>query len=753
MRMRERASGRLPAVSMVWAAMAGIGLVRAEAPAIPVESLAPLEEVVVTSQKREERLQDVPLSVAVVSAEQLQAYSFNETTDIQYLVPGVTVTNSAGPRNFGFFIRGIGTSSFASESIEGSVGYVLDGIVLGQAGASLADLPDIERLEVLRGPQATLFGKNASAGIINVVTRAPTETFSAHGSVSWAGPDAERKVSGWASGPITDSVLYSFSARLNKRDGYIDNVPDGRKLNDRDDYGFRGKLQLTPSDRLQVMLIGDWWRRDAQCCIWTLRSAGGTPPSGTEQLSLLAGVIPGWDNWQQNIDGDVFSRTRSYGASMQADYEVGGGYALTSITAWRRWINSDGLDSDSSPLNLLDVNSADFAQRQWTQELRLTSPVGGFFDYVAGLFYFDGAVTSVSTQLFPTLPFPFFNKVVRNEAGTRNAAIFGQANLHFTDQLRFILGARVLEEKTHASKLRRDPRLQITTPVVSASKSDDPILWRTGLQYDFTSDVMGFATATRGYKGGGYDTNIGIAALPDVRPEKPTSYEVGLRTSWLQQRLLLNVTAFNTHVEDYQVAARDPALGASVYRISNGEAKSRGVEAELTSRPFREIDLTLVANAAYTDARWGTYPGATCYSGQTPAQGCVNNTQDLSDERVPFSPDWSANISSHYQTHLLSPSTALFFDLGVNYRSKMGIAFPNDPNTIEDGLTLVNASIGFSAQDGRWKLALFGKNLTDEHYAAVIFPTPLGAAPRNYSQFIPYEAQRIVGVSLDVFFR
>jgi iron complex outermembrane receptor protein len=227
---------------------------------------------------------------------------------------------------------------------------------------------------------------------------------------------------------------------------------------------------------------------------------------------------------------------------------------------------------------------------------------------------------------------------------------------------------------------------------------------------------------------------------------------MGLRTSWPQQRLILNVTAFDTHVKDYQVAARDPVLGPSVYRIGNGEAKSRGVEVELTSRPFREVDLTLLASAAYTDARWGSYAGAACYTGQTAAQGCVNNVQDLSDERVPFSPDWSANVSSHYRTQVFNPATALFFDLGVSYRSKMGIAFPNDPNTIEDGLALVNASIGFSAQDDRWKLALFAKNLTDEHYAAVIFPTPLGAAPRNYSQFIPYEAQRIVGVSLDVAF-
>ncbi len=744
---------RLRTGSIAWVALAGTASVGAQVPsALTREEPPALTEVVVTAQKRAEHLQDVPLSLAVISAQTLAAYNFNETTDIQYLVPGVTLTNSAGPRNFGFFIRGVGTSSFASESIEGSVGYVLDGVVLGQAGASLTDLPDIERLEVLRGPQGTLFGKNASAGVINVVTRMPSDTFTTDANVSWAGPDNERKVSLRVSGPITDAVRYSLSGRLNKRDGYVDNVYDGRKLNDRDDFGFRGKLQLAPNDRLDVMLIADWWKRDAHCCIWTLLSAGGRPPSPMEQLSLLAGIVPGPDNLKQNIDGDVFARTQSYGASAQADLQLGGGYSLTSITAWRTWSDSDGLDSDSSPLNILNVNSADFEQHQRTQELRLTSPTGGFVDYVAGLFYFDSNVTSVSTQRFPTIPLPFYNKVVRNETGTRNMAVFGQANLNFTKQLRLILGARALEEKDRARKILADPVRNLAAPVASASKTDDALLWRTGLQYDLTPEVMAFATVTRGYKGGGYDTNIGIATLPDVRPEKPTNYEIGLRTTWLQQRLVFNVTAFKTDVKDYQVSAQDALLGPTVFRITNGQARTRGVELDLTSRPIKDIDLTLIGNAAYVDSRWGSFANASCYTGQTAAQGCVNGAQNLTDERTPFAPDWSANLGSHYQTQMFAPSAALFVDLGVSYRSKMGIEFPNDPNTIAAGLTLLNASIGVSGQNGLWKLAVFGKNLTDRHYAAAIFPTPLGAAPRNYSQFIPYEARRVVGVSVDVSF-
>src|SRR5688572_19232815 len=176
-------------------------------------------EVVVTAQKREEKLQDVPLSVVVVDAEQLQAFRLNQVSDLQNLVPGLTMSNSAGPRSFGFFVRGIGTSSFSSESIEGSTAYVLDGVVLGQSGASLTDLPDVARVEVLRGPQGTLFGKNASAGVVSVTTRRPSDAFHIEASASWAAPYDDRRLSGLVTGPIGERARVLISARVNKRDG------------------------------------------------------------------------------------------------------------------------------------------------------------------------------------------------------------------------------------------------------------------------------------------------------------------------------------------------------------------------------------------------------------------------------------------------------------------------------------------------------------------------------------------------------
>ncbi|MGH8241241.1 MAG: TonB-dependent receptor, partial [Steroidobacteraceae bacterium] len=368
--------------------------------------------------------------------------------------------------------------------------------------------------------------------------------------MSSAWPDAEQRVAGYVSGPTGDALRFSLSGRRNTRDGYVKNVFDGRELNDRDDFGFRGKLEWEPSEALRATLIGDYWKRDADCCIWTWERFG-PPPGFTEQLALNAGVVPGRDNLKQNIDGDVFSDSSSYGSSLQLDYEMGGGYTLTSISAWRTFETRDGLDSDSSPLDILNVNYGDHTQRQISQELRLISPTGGFVDYVAGLYFFRSNVDSFTRQFFPTVPFPFFDRAVNVDATTRNVAAFGQADLNLTDELRLILGARVLREKQEVAKDRVDARLSLADSA-RAEETDDAVTWRTGVQYEFTHDVIAFATVTRGFKGGGFDSNIAVQGLRPVGPEEPTSYEIGLRTAWPQAGLTFNVTAFKAQINDYQ---------------------------------------------------------------------------------------------------------------------------------------------------------------------------------------------------------
>jgi iron complex outermembrane receptor protein len=733
---------RLIAGAATAALMMGAGAAHAQTAAV-----SEVQELTVTAQKREERLQDVPISVAVVGGDTLQRLKLNESSDLQYLVPGLTLNSSSGPRSYGFFIRGIGTTTFSTETIESSTAYIVDGVVYGQAGATAMDLPDIERIEVLRGPQGTLFGKNASAGAINIVTKRPSDTLTGQASLSWAWPDDERKFTAYLSGPITDTLKFSLSGRMNKRDGIVDNVFDGRKLNDRNDWGVRGKLLWEPSDKLDVTVIADYYRRDANCCIWTLRRFAPTRSPG-ENESAAAGIVPGPKNLQQNVNGGVFTDLSNVGLSVEANYELGD-HVLTSITSYRFWETQDGLDTDNSPANRYDINFATFKQAQWTQELRLTSPTGQFFEYVAGLYFFNSNVNSASFQYQPLVATAFGSVENYKYADNRNIAVFGQGNINFTDNLRGIVGARYLKERLEFDRVRRDARSGVQQPF-SGTRKENGFVWRLGLQYDVTDDIMTFATVTRGYKAGGFD---GLAVtVVEVEPEIPTNYEVGVRTSWPSIRATLNATLFHTTVKDYQVSARDPELNA--YFLTNAaKVRSQGIEVDATWKPFAEHDLTLMGSAAAIDGEWQKFNNAACYAGQTAAQGCTGTpaTQDISGGALPRLPHWTVSANAHYERELPGSGLTGSVDVGLSHRSKANVAYPSAPFTFQDNVTLVNANVGIGESEGRWRLSLYARNLFDEHYVLNILGTPTGGVGST-SQTPLYEAQRVVGVGLDVKF-
>jgi iron complex outermembrane recepter protein len=716
--------------------------------AIAADSDRLLETVTVTAQKREERLQDVPVSVAVVSADSLGAFDLNQATDLAYLVPGVGVSNSAGPRSFGFFIRGVGTTSFASESIESSSAYVVDGVVTGQAGAALSDLPDIERIEVLRGPQGTLFGKNASSGVINVVTKRPSDTFGASLKASYSDPDNETKLAGYVTGPINNDVRYLVSARTNQRDGFVRNLADGRGLNDRNDWGVRARIDLAGGENLEVSVIADYWKREADCCIWTLRSAG-TPASVGELEQIARGARFGEENDTQNVDGGVFSDVDTGGVSVQADYSFGSGYTFTSITAFRSWHTIDGLDTDNRPVNTFNINFADFKQLLYTQEFRVTSPKEQFIDYVAGAFYYYSDVESESRQLQPLLTGAFLNRIWDVVATTENMAVFGQANVNFTDDFRLIVGGRFLREVGIAETFRVDPVNNLNQAFGPGNLTDEAWLWRVGLQYDLSDDVSTFVTATRGYKGGGWNAPAG-ASLLLVEPEKPTNYEIGLRSVFADAGLMLNVTGFYQTVDDYQVTARQPENTGAFLLLNAAEVLTKGVEVEMIYRPVRATDLSFTGSLAYTDGKFDSFPTAPCYRGQTAATGCNGNIQDMSGKQLPYAPEWNASLNTHYGMELGGSGLDLLFDLGVSYRTEAPANSPDDPSTYQDGYPLINAAVTLASSNDRWRVSFFGKNLTDERFATRIFTTPSTTGVNAYAQYVPYEAQRVVGLSLEM---
>ncbi|HLL24635.1 MAG TPA: TonB-dependent receptor, partial [Kofleriaceae bacterium] len=440
------------------------------APATELASEGDIADIVVTAQRRVERLIDVPVSVVATSGETLEDLNLTASTDLQFVTPGFALGDANTPRGAGFRIRGIGTNVFA-DGIEQSVGTVVDGVPLARAGQGLADLTDVERVEVLRGPQGLLFGRNASAGVLNIVTRKPGNELELNANASY-GSDDEIKLSGGVSAPLGAGLSARLSGYINRNNGFVTNVRTGEKLNNRNEYGFRGTLRYEPNENLEILLRGDWSNRRNRCCVWTVRqfaSAATDPRPGTVFLRQLTGPLAsGPEALENNGSAPYYNRSKNRGGSAEINYLLGD-YTLTSITAYRKWNQVDNNDADLSPINVLDRNMGANNLEQTTQELRLTSPSDGFVEFVAGLFYFDSKNVAPSSQvgrfanglalaaagginvpLAPGLVLPatqLFGRDTLQIIDTRDYAVFGQATINITDRLALIAGGRVTDTK------------------------------------------------------------------------------------------------------------------------------------------------------------------------------------------------------------------------------------------------------------------------------------------------------------------
>jgi iron complex outermembrane recepter protein len=700
-------------------------------------------DIIVTAQRREERLQDVPISVSVIGGDSLQAFSQNSTVELAYRIPNVSLNNGAAARQFGFFIRGYGSTSFAPETIESSTAFVLDGVVLGMGGGALMDLPDIERIEVLRGPQGTLFGKNSGAGVVNVTTRRPSSEPVAEVRASIASPQFDRQFSIYSSAPLSDAVRYSLSFRGQQRNGFIKNVFDGRRLNDENNYGFRGRLEIEPSSDLTVTLIGDYWERDSDCCLPVPIRAAATPVL-FELEHAAAGIQIRPGNMKSNIDGYVFSKVYSYGMSAAIDYSFND-YTLTSISSYRGWGSNDGFDLDNRPVDIFNINSYYLRQKQFSQELRVASPKGKMFDFVAGLFYFNqSADGEEGIQINRASTAFLVNRTYAALGRTENLGIFGQTNINLSDDFRIIVGARWLKENIRIRRYQTD-LLSGRDFTVGNSRSDDAIVWRLGAQYDISDDVNFFATATRGFKGGGFDSGPVANIARDVLPERPMNYEVGLRSVFRDAGVTFNVTGFWQKIDNLQVTARDPNNVLNFFLLNAATARTRGFEWELSWRPSRDLDLSFDLAGSYTDAKFTDFPSAPCYRGQTAALGCVGGVQNLTGARLPYAEKWNISLTTNLSVPI-GGGLKMMGNAFVGYKSAAFLNAGNDPGFIQPGYPLVHLSLGVGDENDKWHLRAFVRNLTDEVFAQRTFATTFGGVG-SFAAYYPYEARRIIGVS------
>ncbi|MDZ4372587.1 MAG: TonB-dependent receptor [Phenylobacterium sp.] len=789
------------------ALLATTGLVGVSVPAFAMQSDgATVDELIVTAQRREQSLLDVPLSVAVVTAEALSNANLASVTELTQLTTGLTYNTNFGG---GFQIRGVGTQSVLVSS-EQSVSVVIDDIVQGLpeiafAGPSYQALTDIERVEVLRGPQGTLFGKNASAGVLQIITKKPQlGEYEGDTTVSYA-TDNEVRLGANVNLPIGETAAFKLSAFLHRRDGYVHNRFTGEDVSGYNNRGFRAKVLWRPTDRAEVYLIGGHTENeDTGNGIWTLRNCGsgfaGTQGRFSACNEVAAyGVTPGPKNLSGAWDGALGVKQVNNNVSGRVTYDLGGGLQIKAITGYYQVKVNQDVEVDSSPRPIISTNSSQFDQSQFTQELRLEGSFDNI-DFTVGGFYYRSENETVGLQggtynllpdnspiLLTTAFGPVRCCVYSLESESKSLAAFGQVTVRLMeDRLQLTGGLRYTDDEVSLDSrvLDRPNTCQVAfasggacktaasypTAPVTARKSASDLSGRLSVQYEVVQDVNVYATYSAGYKGPLISYARGQPLLP-VDEETVTSYEVGLKGAFFDRRLVATLAAFQTRFKGFQgqTTVVDPVNPAirSLITTNAGGLKTKGIEfdatfkvtPELTLRgayayvPTEFVDFAIQCNDRFTNP--ATIPGQCTYiSDQAP--GVLQFNAD--GYPLIYSPKTSFNLGFDYVRPVLNDK---LFSVTMNYswRGKSYTAAA-DPNSIMPSYGLLSANIGFGPEDGSWRVSAFGRNLLDKYFVSGIFKTPIdsgtaGSTPLStigYANIPSIEHSRTVGVKLEVAF-
>jgi len=790
MSTQSRPSRALRAELLVGAAVGAVSLFAASGAAAQAEAtsaaapITTVDEITVTAQKRAENVQDVPLAITAVRGETLAAMNITQPQQLSLIDPSVRFKQSLSSSASGLTIRGVGTSSF-SAGIEQSISTVVDGVVLADP-ASLATLADIERVEILRGPQGMLFGKNASAGLVHFITNRPKLGENSGQLHVQYGNRGEQILQAVGNVAVGDTFALRLVATHNERDGLIRNVAKDNAFTDPQDVStLTLKALWRPSDDLTVYFSADRTDNDAFCCSSTWRKV--TPGYAPAVTNARYGIVAGPNNLQVAANGPSEGKSTAQGGTLQVDYDLGE-LSLTSISAYRSVKRQAFYDGDLTPVSYVDVNGGAGKTDWLSQELRLTSPIGERFDYVAGLYVYHSKASSLIRQrgqlswivpasngvVVPVIPGAplgtIFETSTVNDINSTSFAGFGQVGLHITPKLDLIAGARVTRDEITLDYHRAPTPGAVYIPGsvtldLHQAVNNTNVSWRIGPRYNFNDDVMAYATVSRGYKGPGFSGLSAANSLADqrVQPEIPTSYEVGVKAAFLDRRLILNADVYATRVKNFQAQVSDLTSATYSSRITNaGEIETRGVEANLMARPTTGLSIT--AGVAYTHARYADFNGVQCYFGQPKiAQGgpCSAppanpasldgffNAKGLSIAGVP---EWVYGLSAAYERPL-TPDLRGFVQANWNWQSDINYAISGDPGTIQKAYGLLGGRVGVSAPNKAWSVALYASNLLDKRYAAQITPSPVTALnPGGYVQYFSPDSVRRVGISLDVAF-
>ncbi len=738
-------------IVLVMSALAATLLAALSSPQLVAQETALLEELIVTARKREQNLQDVAVGVSLLSGRALAEAQLRNAQDLSTLIPTLNVQASSGPSSSSFNIRGIGTQSLDT-SVEPSVSTMLDGVVMGVSGMAFLELVDIERVEVLRGPQGTLYGKNASGGVIHIITKDPTPELSGTLAATAIEQD-EYRLDGTVSGPITESLTYRLTGSIVDDDGFSQNVFNGERVNNDESYSARGKLLWQPSEDLEFLWSSDYSERDCDCTALGVRSILESP----DQQALLdeqLPVVPSDSNQDVNNDQPALTEIEGQGHSLSVDWNIGS-HVITSITAMRDWQSQSIVDLDNRPVNPLALSFPSPPKtevEQFSQELRLASAPQDWGSYVIGAFYFnqdqDSGNDTTTALLAPILP-PV-TRVTRTEVKNENVALFGEINYAFTQDWILTLGGRYTRDDLDFSTVAigTDNLIFPAEGAVANDTQEDDFSPKIALQWDITSSAMTYLSYVSGYKGPAFDTGI-IAGGSFVAPETSDAWELGVKSTWLDNRLILNVALFFAEYQDFQAQASvdddvTDMIPGSFILVNAGEVSTQGIEIELLSQPTD--NWTIRGGFAYTDGSIDDYQDGNCSGPQKFRGECPTGAQDLSGGDLPYTPEWKFTLSTDYRIDF----DAFAMTLGMDLRSQDDVLYElsQDPNTRQDAYTIVDARVALTDSKNRYKLSAFVKNVFDEDYASLIYGQSEILLPNAYIHGVPKYAQRTAGIAL-----
>lgn len=753
----------------------------ADQPTIPVDA-APAaaeegdlgEAIVVTgSRRRDEDVQDVPIALTAISADQLERRGSYTLGQIQQQVPSLQVF-SFNPRNTNINIRGLGSNvALTNDGLENGVGFYIDNVYYGRVGLSQFDLVDLQSIEVLRGPQGTLFGKNTTSGVINITSRKPSYDPEFSGEFS-LGNYGFYQVRASGSAPlIADTLAVRLSGAISQNDGFLYNKTQNSRAQNYDNASVRGQLLFEPTPDVSLRLIGDYSRQRQDHVLSVFVDLHTAYDSGTtipNNFALRAARFPGYAlptfrpfDRIGEADSHYQSNMTGYGVSGQLDWDLGGA-ALTAIGAYRWWDWDPANDGDATSLPIVTRAEQANRQRQFSQEIRLASKGNRTIDYVVGAYYFWQIVRGYGAIRYGPAAalwnLPTVSAVVGNAAldgfeansistpETKTFALFGQTDWHIAETLTLTTGLRYTHEKKRGgfdqfwvdgndlsglTAAQRATALALRTsfnPLTRYSTrfSDDSLSGLATLSWKFDPDAQVYATYSRGNKSGGLNlTNLPPGISATVKPEKVDNFEAGLKSRLLDRRITFNAAAFWTEITDYQTAITEQVPGTINVRqyIANiPKVRSRGVEGDLTVEADDHLRFT--ASAAYTDARYLDYPNAP----QAVERLDVSAIQDLSGERLPGVPKYSYSLGADGEVPLGSlggREIELYGHADYSHRSNFNTSSNNSAWATIPGFGIANARVGLRSADGLLDVSVWAKNLFDENYFLSLSAAATGA--------------------------